>query len=216
MSSEALDPQKTLVFIRSHGRSFRMNHCSNWDCVNWTCLRAAAHVSLPSGIWWSLPPPPQRETAAGTGRERLLTNTDSTETVRTSVFHLMLYLMKLVIHVGYCEMWISQELKHTLKLNEQPLTCSIIHSLMLLSLYLLFQVQQRLSVRPQHGVQPGAESPQVTPVKSRLVGLVRVMLLQNRGLTLQHMIGPFLQMLQTNLKGSQGGFFWDMCGIIVY
>lgn len=54
---------------------------------------------------------------------------------------------------------------------------------MRISKELLFQVQQGLSVRLQHGVQTCAESPQVNPMKSRLVGLVCVMLL------LMHMAG---------------------------
>lgn len=38
--------------------------------------------------------------------------------------------------------------------------------------YLLLHVQQGLSVRLQHGVQAGAEGPQVAAVQPRLVGVV--------------------------------------------
>lgn len=39
-------------------------------------------------------------------------------------------------------------------------------------LYLLLHVQQGLPVRLQHGVQAGAEGPQVTAVEPRLIGVV--------------------------------------------
>lgn len=47
-------------------------------------------------------------------------------------------------------------------------------------IYLLFQVQQGLSVRLQDRVQPRAEGPQVNSMKSRLTWLVCVMFLKNK------------------------------------
>jgi hypothetical protein len=45
--------------------------------------------------------------------------------------------------------------------------------------YLLFEVQESLSIRLQHGVQSRAESPQVNPIESGLVCLNGVVLLQS-------------------------------------
>ena len=45
---------------------------------------------------------------------------------------------------------------------------------------LLLKVQQGLSIRLQHGVQAGAESPQVYPMKSGLARLVGVVLLSDQ------------------------------------
>ena len=101
----------------------------------------------------------------------------------------MLYLIELVIHMRYCQMWISKELKHIHRSNEHHVTCSNMCSCCCVSsFYLLLEVQQGLSVRLQDGVQPRAESPQVNAMKSRLVGLVRVMFLKKDMLRKTHYI----------------------------
>lgn len=95
-----------------------------------------------------------------------------------------LYLIKLIIHVGYCQVWISKELKQT---QIKSASSHLLHDYLLVSVlcfYLLFKVKQGLSVRLQHGIHPCAERPQVNSMKTRLIGLVCVMFLRSKACAL--------------------------------